>query len=257
MNKFTEILSAIEEEKSWLDKDLDYVPGAYRQSTEARQNQAKRQLEDLKLEFRREFVNVVAKMFVTGPVDKINKFADFFSREGAGVFSADNMYKLMAEEIMPGIRFGTTFGINSYMQLLDVINNVARSLNVYAQNDFKEPSGVVINSLDDLVNTVKTVVRGAFDDRLNCTYILHRISNEALNVKFNNKFAVLVIPNASLEEKSVMLDSLFPGQPNFTLEIGEEEEPDKSMAMKIYNKISSTFFKLGKISTKTETNKDN
>lgn len=251
MNKLQKLLTDLDNEKHFVNMDLSAVDWRTRPSMEMRQNQAKQNAKEIAFEFQKEFINTLAKVFVVGKPEKIDQFRKLLKKEGALSFSANSMYESIAEVVMPMLN-GEAFGAAAFIRLVEVVHAMSSVTGVYPDMPLQEPKGAVVHSMEDMVQLVKTVIRQAFGDRLNCNYILNNIANEALAMRYDKNMAVLVLSNLSNEEKAVMLESLFPGQPNFSLEIGDDEEVNKSLVLKIYSKISSTFHKLGKL-PKTET----
>lgn len=250
-NTLKEVVEKLNEAKEMANMDLGDHPWQTRPGMEMRKAQAKRDVETLGVEYRKALQSSVAKLFIEGSTDNIKKFSKLLEKEGVTVFYVDSLYENIATVVQPTLSLGNSFSSAAFMRLVEMVGTFARAHGIIPHTNLVEPVGVGVNSLEELTNVVRDVVRNAFGDNLNKAYLYGNVVNIAFDRQFSGDLAVLVIKSSSSEEQSSLTESLFPGQPSFSLTMEDDESPDKSLALKIYRKMSETLTK----SNKTLTNK--
>ncbi len=235
------ILENIKSLQSLADFDLTEWDWTTRPGKEIQKSQAKRDLVPLRATYLKEFSNRTAKVFVDGTPEQVATFITLLNKEGGYTFTSPNIYDFLATMVVPKLSLGSTFSSAAWGRLNEVLGDICRTYEVYPHTMPQEPNSPQINSNADLVGVIKGVVRKAFGDTLNRVYLTSNFLNEALTTKFDKDVAIVVVAGLSDEEKSSVMETLFPGQPNFSLSMAPDETPDKSTALKVYRRVFEAF----------------
>lgn len=240
-NKLNELVIQLSEAQSLADTDLSSWDINTRPGMEFKKNQAKDQLKDITYDYNKAVSDTVNKLFVSGSRDKVNRFSQMLSTE-ITTFTAKPFYEEIAELVQPMLN-SEAFSSAAYIRLCEVLRTYAQAYNVWPSRPLAEPLSVGIVDFNGLVDTVRNIIRAAFGDTLHKAYILNCCFNEAFRIKFNEVLSVFVFTGITEDEKGALSEGLFPNQPSFSLEIGAEEEPNRSMVLKVFRKVAEANLK--------------
>ncbi len=240
------LLANIEANQGLADADLSTWDWRTRPSMEINKSEARRALVNLKGEYLKEFTKLTAKLFVDGTPEQVTAITSLLTKEGANVLVAPNIYQFLADNTAPKLSFGEAFSTSAWLRLTELLGDTCRTFDVYPHTPPVQPQPVAVNNNDELVEVIKGVVREAFGDTLNRVYLTSIFLNNALVNKFDKDMAIVVVSGLSEKEKASLMDTLFPGQPSFSLSMAANEVPDKSTALKVYRRVYETFNKAGK-----------
>ncbi len=241
------MIKEIDESENMAKMELDNYPWQTRPGMEVRKAQAIKDLDRLKFEYKKEFLNHVAKVFVSGDKNR-DFFVNLFKGEGAFVESADRLYREISAYIEPQVLpWGSTFNSNAYMRLIDSVVSYARNSGLMQGFPLKEPLNQACNDFNDLVKLVKNTIRNAYGDSLNSAFLTNALGNEALTRKFDKDIAMFVLTDLSPEEKNTMPGLVLANQPSFALDLNDDETPTRAAVLKMQSKINDTFRKMGKV----------
>ncbi len=249
------LIKTIKDNQDLVDADLTEWDWRTRPALEISKSEAKRTLVGLKGQYLKEFTKLTSKVFIDGTPEQVSSFTTLLTKEGANVFTAPNIYEFLADNTAPKLSYGNVFSTAAWMRLTEILADTCRTFDVYPHTPPVEPVNTAIYSKDDLVDVIKDVVRNAFGDTLNKVYLTSNFLNNALVNKFDKNMAIMVVSGLSENEKASLMDTLFPGQPSFSLSMAAEEVPDKSTALKVYRRVHETFIKAAKGKKAAETTK--
>lgn len=212
------------------NKDLDGVDLKSRASHE----NAKREAQDRLVELKKTFADTLrarqAAVFVDGTNTAVHDFTEIAQDEGALAVRADELYRKLASDIEPVMRRDRLIEPEQFAQLMRALYDVSRTMNV---QDFPQPSfvpGKILNTFDDIVAYVRETVRSAAGDQLNAVFLQNRISETALNIRYQ-KDIVPVIVTGALEQEVSGLAALFENR-RIQLKLDNEEEITKETVSK-------------------------
>lgn len=245
--KLDELLKSLQQCREMATTDYAGWDWRTRPGMEVAKSQARRDLVDLTWKYQLELVKTVAKVFVTGDHDKVVKLASLLTKEGAFTIPSASMYEQLADMVAPTLSSGNAFSSPSYIRLIELVTEMAVNNRVDSSGPMEDPKFIGINNRQDLVDVIKKTVRSGFGDNLMKAFVINNFLEHAIKNSFNQQMSILVISGLSEQEKASLMDSIFPGQPSFELIIQKDEEVDKSMALKVYRRVSETFYKLGKL----------
>jgi hypothetical protein len=241
--KLNEILVRLKDAETTADIDLEAWDPRTRAGMQIRKNQAKRDIVDFAIEYQQEVTKTVVKVFVSGSRDYTQKLTELLKKEGVNAYYTESVYEDIARQVEPMLGTGRIFEAAAYNRLIDTANEYARMFGLYSANLEKQPSFRAVKSDQDLVGLVKEATRAMYGDSLNKSFLFNRFIREAIANRFNTNVSLLVVSNATTEEQTTLSKTLFVGQPNFSVELSENEVPTKSTALKIFRKVSESFLK--------------
>ncbi len=239
------LVKQIHEADEVLNTDLTEWPRDTLPGMQIRQAQAKQELNGLIRDYRKAFFERVGKVFVSGQNNK-QTFLNLMKSEVAFFFQADDLYREMANYVKPQAGEGGTFGTAAYIKLVEVAGAFAQKYGMYPV-ELIEPTHLEVADSTDLVSVVKTTIRKAYGDSLNNAHILTALYEKALKNRFVRDVALLVVYDLTEEERAVLLESILPGNPNFVVDLNDDEVPTRSLTGKIYSRVHDTFRKMGKL----------
>jgi hypothetical protein len=254
-NNLSKLLEDIKKTQAIAEHDLTDSPWQTRTAKEIAKSEAKRDLVPLKAKYLKEFSTKIAKVFVDGTPEQVKLFTELLNKEGATTFTSSNIYRYIAENVAPKLSYGSAFSSSAWVRLMEILGDVCRTYDVFPHTSPKEPNAPAIRTETDLVEVVKSVIRESFGDTLNRIYLTSNVLDSALSNRFEKDVAVVIVSGLSEPEKASLMDSLFPGQPSFSLTLATDEVPDKSTALKVYRRVYEAFSKKAAKKTNTETTK--
>lgn len=246
MTKIAEVLEKLNEARVIADRDLSGMPRQTLPGLEIQKAQAKREVRVLTNEYCSLVYPTVAKLFVRGTNEKVKEFVQLFSKTNPTVL-VDSMYEYVASVVQPTLSKGETFSASATIRLKEITGTVCNSYGVVPQRNFNPPTSISINTPQQLTDIVRDTIRDAFGDSLNKAYITGNLVSSALTGQFAGEMLVLVVPGTTAEEQNSLTEVLFPGQPQFSLDLTDGEMPDKAMVARLYRQMTDSFIKQGKM----------
>jgi hypothetical protein len=207
MRLVEEVLTDIKTYTEVANKDL----GAISMAMQAGWQCAVREAKDKLVELRKEYDSAVSSrtvgLFVSGPEDKLEELGKLVKNENGLTVNVSLMYEKIADRIWPSIGRTMMFGMQQFTILMDTLRQISIDLDV---QDVK-PMGykeVCIQTKDDLVSHVRTLVREAVGDKLNAKLIKQTILNHCLNQQTAAKYILVLLKNSIDEEIYELSQSL-------------------------------------------------
>jgi hypothetical protein len=171
---------------------------------------------------------------VRGVSEELNKLVP--------TFFAHNLYENIADLVQGALGQGESFGANAYFRLLDVLSFLSQENKVWPDFSPKQPMDFACPTKDSLIELVRNTTREAYGDSLNKAYLINSFANLALNANLDNRVSVFIIPNLTKEEVGILAEMVFPDQPSIKFSFTKSENNYKSLASKIYHKLSQVYF---------------
>lgn len=234
------LIKQIDQNYATANVDLSEWPSNTRLGMEAAKRFARTEYERLLQEYAKEFHKTVAKIFVKNNVEIGDKIRALLVEEGAITVPADSIYKAMAARIEPMVGADRQFGSAAYARLLETVSEHARHYRVTPHSMLVEPIGVYVPDFQSLTDVVRDTVRAAFGDALNKAYITDVVTYKAIQDKISNNLTIIVFSGLTESEQSALMESVFSGQPAFGVELKENEEPDKSFILTLYQRVKDS-----------------
>ncbi len=202
----------------------------------------KRNAKDELVKIADEFLNLVevasAKVFINGNEKQLVKFLNLLEKDNS-VIVAPNLYIELANRIAPTLGQDKWFSPSTWTRTQEVIKEYAHHLNVYPTKLPEEPNNISVNQFEGLVDVVRNVVRGAFEDRLNRRYLLENIAKKALELEEVKSVIFVVIHSTENKEKEQLAEMLFNKQPNYTVTFKENEEVKEEVIKDLVKKAKA------------------
>jgi hypothetical protein len=237
LESLSKLLETIESTEAEATLDVMNFPYANRPSIEMRVRQSKTALPKLRSDYGREFIKTVTKVIINSDKEGSAQLAKLVSKEGVIAKPANTVYDMLTDFTAPRLD-NNVFTTNSFLALMEMMHTTARGFSLRAKAETQAPPPINIEHRSQLHALVKDFVDKFYGPILNELHITNELINQALSDKLNKEVTVLIVP-----ETSNKLDNLLAGQPSLQVELDPGEEVNKSLAMKIYRKVSDSFNK--------------
>jgi hypothetical protein len=238
MSELSELVNKIKYASEMVQSNFHSHDYKTRPGMELQRQVAKKDLVVFSNQFKELFTKTVTKIFVSGASkENLNTLAGLLEKEKLSVFHASSVYENIADTVRTRLSAGNLLTTPAFMTMNDTVKMLSNHFMVYPATTLVKPVDTVINDNATLVDIVRQTVRAAFGDELFKCYAYEQIFKLALDSGFDNKMAVVLVSQSSVEEKNSLLGSLFPGSPTFSVDL-EGEVPTRAHALKLLQKIT-------------------
>lgn len=176
-------------------------------------NQAKTKLLELESTFAGQLVKKQAAIALDGTPENVEEFLRLAKEVAPTPFltlDVSQMYRDLARDCLPGVRFGSMFSITNFARLLLLVGTVTDKFDLERTRGLDFVDGVVIKSTEDLVNYVRNAVRKDQGDNLNRVYLQNVLVHKALSASLDMPVVpVLVTGSIDNEELTALFGKRF------------------------------------------------
>lgn len=205
--------------------DLDTVSSRVRAGFEMAKRGAQERLPALALEYRSVIFSNARGFFPNGSPENVAKYVAISNKEVAGgviVADANELYTKMAERIQLSMGASREFGSTQMVLLIEEIRQKSFDCGF---PEPKSPEMTDIRRLDtlaDLADYVRQLVRTTCSDSLNSSYIGYTVAQKALKAAMTGALPVVVINTTSADR--IALAPSFAASKSFSVDEGEVDE---------------------------------
>lgn len=201
MEDLSTLLNQLEDTSKLANKEVDEFPVATRAGWASAINNAKGQLVNLKNQYNSLVQKRVQVLAVTGGNDtQAQKFLSLAEKHGLLVVDLSELYRNYSTSIFQSLGKSSNYGIDQHFLLCQLVRETVSSLGLEGASDPELVSQALTQSLPELTNVVRNVVRSTNSDTINQAYVNNKIFNHCLTNKFNSDRLVVVFINGSDSE---------------------------------------------------------
>lgn len=238
------ILNRMKSLKKTVQTDLSGWDPRTLASAQTQKSLAESQLTEAKEFYKKELVNCLFRVFVTGP--RSEEFEQLATKEGALVVDGSYVYSYLAGKVLPSLdRKDPRFGPNQLALLIAFLVEYGQSngwqsfaIPEVAHNEINTP----VPDLKSLVEKIRKSLRVGNGDEMTRLFLEREIITKAIELNVTTSVVPVFIVNLSIEEFNELKKSLFPRSNYSLVETSADSNPDnlwKAVNKEIKSKLKS------------------
>lgn len=208
MNNLKTLLKEYKETKALAEINLENTDPRFRPSREMLKTDAINKIDTFKSNLGKEFSKAAFSIFPSGPCQE--EFAKLAADQGAIVVDANEMYAKLGQRCWETMGVSRSFSATQYSTLISELRMLAAELKI----DFNLPTFVSSEyapELDNVINTVKTLVETANQKNIVKVYIENQVYQKAIEEEIDGKVLPVVLLNVVPSEMQKLTVALFSG----------------------------------------------
>lgn len=236
------LLKQYEEAEEIVGLDLSAWSAKTLPGMQARQNEARVEVEKLVKEYQQVVREAALLIFTEGKAEHQTAFHQVAVESDTAIgISVETLYDQLATEIEAtfGERFGDgqrIFGTTQLIRLFDKLSVLNLEFGMYTLPMPPAFDVYTCKTHEDTVNVVRNLVRSTVGDKLNAAFLEREITKMALKIRYSRTVMPVVLTGATKDELNTLPKALFNGR-SFTVPVNAENTESATAVMEVFAEI--------------------
>lgn len=247
-NPLKQLMKEYDEAEKFANADLSSWPVKTLPGAQMRQRECKELVDTLAGKYADAVGDVIVTIFTTGPRSAQEAFAEIAKVEAETIVAdSQSLYARLSGRCEESMGDRRTFGVTQLGILIGELTEVGRELNARNIPIPKIFDVTHCKTQQDVIDTVRNLVRGVVADALNMSSLSREVVKKALAIRYTKSVVPVVVIGASEEELGPLSKELFPGRlSTFTVDTTSLKALDKENVLQVFTSIRESLSKTKK-----------